>query len=777
MVPTQESKKRFNWLPTLTTPKASTMTLIKTKIGRRAFIKNTSLASGGLVLGFSILNACKSEQSKTMAAVEMPKEWFEMNSYLKIGDNGIVTIYTPNPEFGQNIRTSMPMLIAEELDVDWKNIIVNQAPFHAEKYGFQFTGGSQGIRRRWEPLRMAGATARQMLREAAAQLWEVPVEEIKAEEGRLHHEASNQSAGYGELALAASKLPIPEEVPLKEIGNFKIIGTSRKNVDAKDIVMGKPMFGSDYHQEGMLIAMIEHPPAFGMTLDALDGAAAKAMPGIVDVVTIKSFEEGFEKGGFDTNAFPELVAIVGNSTWEVMQAKKQLNVTWKPITGYSETINGFRGKETKNIPGGLESTETHKAKMQELANQPGKIVRKDGNPEKAFKNAEKILECSYSAPYLAHNSMEPLTAFAHVDGDKAKIAAPIQVPSLIVPTLESSLGIPKENIEMEMPRMGGGFGRKAYAHYVVEAALISQKVNAPIKLQYSREDDMTNGIYRPTYQATYRAALDENNNLMALHIKAGGVPESPLFANRFPAGAIDNYLAEEWSIDSNITIGAFRAPRSNFMAGAEQAFLDELAEAMGKDPIQFRLELLQRAKENPVGKQNDYDAERYAGVLELVRDKANWNQSDSSLHRGVSAYFCHNSYAAHVLDLTIEKGKPVVQNVCCAVDCGVVVNLDAAKNMAEGAITDGIGNAFFGELTFKDGVPQKNNFHQYEMIRLADAPKNIDVHFVENDIDPTGMGEPPFPPIFGAAANALYQATGERHYNQPFVSKRRPLIG
>jgi len=334
------------------------------------------------------------------------------------------------------------------------------------------------------------------------------------------------------------------------------------------------------------------------------------------------------------------------------------------------------------------------------------------------------------------------------------------------------LGIPKENIEMELPRMGGGFGRKGYAHFVVEAALISQKVNAPIKLVYSREDDMTTGIYRPAYHATYRAAFDENNNLTALHIKAGGIPESPLFANRFPAGAIDNYLAEEWSIDSNITVGAFRAPRSNFMAGAEQAFLDEVAEAMGKDPIQFRLDLLKRAKENPVGEVNEYDADRYAGVLELVREKSKWKENDTTLHRGVSAYFCHNSYAAHVLDLKMENGKPVVEKVVCAIDCGVVVNPDAATNMAEGAITDGVGNAFFGELTFKDGVPQKNNFHQYEMIRMKDAPKEIDVHFVQNEIDPTGMGEPPFPPVFGAVANALYKATGQRHYSQPFITKK-----
>ena len=753
------------------------MTLIKTKIGRRAFIKNTSLASGGLVLGFNIFNACKPEKAEEMATVEMPKEWFEINAYLKIGDNGLVTIYTPNPEFGQNIRTSMPMLIAEELDVDWKNVIVAQAPYHPEKYGFQFTGGSQGIRRRWEPLRMAGATAREMLREAAAQSWQVALEEITAKGGLLQHEASKQSAGYGEMASIASQLPIPEEVKLKEVNDFTIIVESRKNVDAKGIVTGQSMFGSDYQKEGMLIAMIEHPPAFGMTLESVDGTAANAMPGIKDVVTIKSFKDGFEKGGFDTNAFPELVAIVGNSTWEVMQAKKQLKVEWKPITAYTETINGFRGKETINIPAGFESTDWHMAKIEELAAKEGKLVRKDGNPEAAFKKATKIIERSYSAPYLAHNSMEPLNAFAHVVGNKVKIAAPIQIPSLIVPTIAASLGIPAENIEMEIPRMGGGFGRKAYAHYVVEAALISQKVQAPVKLIYTREDDMTNGIYRPTYHATYRAALDENNNLTALHVKAGGIPESPLFADRFPAGAIANYMAEEWAVDSNITIGAFRAPRSNFMAGAEQAFLDELAETMGKDPIEFRLDLLKQAKEDPVGERNDYDAERYAGVLELLREKAVWGTKKANVHRGVSAYFCHNSYAAHVLDMTMENGTPVVQNVCCAIDCGIVVNPDAAKNMAEGAIIDGIGNALYGELTFKDGVPQKKNFDQYQMIRMADAPKGIDVHFVQNEIAPTGMGEPPFPPIFGALANALYNATGRRHYRQPFILNRPPLVG
>jgi isoquinoline 1-oxidoreductase beta subunit len=334
--------------------------------------------------------------------------------------------------------------------------------------------------------------------------------------------------------------------------------------------------------------------------------------------------------------------------------------------------------------------------------------------------------------------------------------------------LSSSLELPKENIQINLARMGGGFGRRAYSHHMVEAALISQKIQAPVKMVYTREDDMSAGVYRPTYSATYRAALDENNNLLALHVKAGGIPESPLHANRFPAGALDNYLAESWQIESNITIGAFRAPRSNFIAGAEQSFLDELAEEMGKDPIAFRLELLKRAETNPVGENNDYDPKRYAGVLELVRDKSNWSNVPDGISRGVSAYFCHNSYVAEVVDVSVRDRKPVVENVYAAVDCGIVVNPDAAANMGEGAIVDGIGNAFYGEMAFEDGVPTKTNFDKYRMIRLGEAPKKIEVHFVESKEDPTGLGEPLFPPVFAALGNSLYKASGKRLYEQPF---------
>jgi isoquinoline 1-oxidoreductase beta subunit len=456
-----------------------------------------------------------------------------------------------------------------------------------------------------------------------------------------------------------------------------------------------------------------------------------------------------------------------------MNAKKALTVEWEPMAEQTIKRNAYGGNNpvTVTIPAGLESTQGHLATLAELMSKPATVVRKDGNPDEAFKNAKRIIERTYSAPFLAHNCMEPMNFFAHVSEDKVELAGPLQKAELTEKTVSARLGIPLEKIDIHLTRLGGGFGRRSYAHWLVEAALISQKVKAPVKLMYTREDDMTSGIYRPAYSAKYRAALDANNNLIAFHVKAGGIPESPLEANRFPAGAVENYLAEEFTVRSNITTGSFRAPRSNFIAAAEQSFLDEVAEEMGKDPFEFRLELLERAAKNPVGEKNDYDANRYAGVLKLAREKSGWSINQSGLYRGVSAYFCHNSYVAQVLDLTLEGDKPVIKRVCCAVDCGIVVNPDAATNLAEGAIVDAVGNALYGSLTFKNGAPEKSNFNKYRMIRHSEAPKNIDVHFVKNDIDPTGMGEPTFPPTFGALANALYRAKGKRLYNQPFVSE------
>lgn len=722
------------------------------------------------MLGFNGLISCTAKTEEEVLA--LPKEWFEINGYLKIGDNSVVTIMSPNPEIGQNVKTSMPMLVAEELDTDWNNVIVEQAPLNTDIFTRQLAGGSQSIRQGWKGLRTAGATARQMLREAAAKAWNVPVSEVTTEASMLHHKASGKSATYGEMASAAAKLEVPKEVELKDVKDFKIIGTSRQNVDGKKIVTGQPLYGLDYKKEGMLIAMIAHPPAFGLKLKSVDDSQAKTMPGVKDIFTIKSYPDDYARQWSDVSAFTDLVVVVGNSTWEVMNARKALKLEWEKFDSFSQNFSTFQGgtHEVK-VPGGLENSTRHTQLMAEMSKKPGKVVRKDGDPEAAFRKAAKVVERTYTAPFLAHNTMEPMNYFAHVTEDKAELVGPVQTPEFMEKSVAARLGLPLEKVDVKMTRMGGGFGRRLYGHFMVEAAVISQKMKAPIKLIYTREDDMTTGVYRPSYHATYRAGLDANNKLVAFHVKAGGIPESPLFANRFPAGAVDNYMAEEWSIESNITVGAFRAPRSNFIAGAEQAFLDEVAEAAGKDPIEFRLALLDRAKNNPVGKDNAYEADRYAGVLKLVREKSRWGEDQPGVFRGVSAYFCHDSYVAHVIDLVMQDGKPYIQKVHCAVDCGIVVNPIAATNLVEGGSVDGIGHAMYSGLTFTEGATDQNNFNKYRLMRHSEAPNSIDVHFVKSDIDPTGLGEPPFPPVMGAMANALYKATRKRVYSQPFIKE------
>lgn len=749
------------------------MTLVKTSYNRRSFLRTSALAGGGLMIGFSWLASCKPTPEQI---IDMPKEWFEINGYLKIGDNGMVTIMSPNPEIGQNVKTSMPMIVAEELDIDWKDVIVEQAALNTAIFKRQLAGGSQSIRHGWEALRMAGATGRHMLVAAAAEQWQVPVEEITTDAGKLFHKASDRTLGYGEVASAAAKLTAPEEVSLKEVKDFKIIGTSRKNVDGKNIVTGKPLFGIDIQKEGMLIAMIAHPPAFGMKLKSFDATEAKSMPGITSVFEMKTFNEDYTMSAFDITAFQDLVVVVGKTTWEVMNAKKALKIVWEPTPDIKAKMDMFGNTMDIHFPAGLENSTAHTNEMVQQSKIKQTVVRKDGNPEEIFKTAFKVIERSYSCPFLAHNCMEPMNFFADVTDDMAVLNGPIQTPEFMEKSVAARLGLPLEKVDIQMTRMGGGFGRRLYGHYLTEAGAISQQMKAPIKLIYTREDDMTMGIYRPAYHAFYRAALDENNNLIAFHVRAGGIPESPLEANRFPAGSVSHYLAEEWTVDSNITVGAFRAPRSNFIAGAEQSFLDEVAELAGKDPIEFRLELLKRAQENPVGEKNDYDAERYAGVLKLVREKSDWGKENANIHRGVSAYFCHNSYVAQVLDMVVENGQPVVQKVTAAIDCGIVVNPDAAKNLAEGGAVDGIGHAMYSAMSFKDGKPEQNNFDRYRLIRYSEAPKEIETHFVESAIDPTGLGEPPYPPIMGALANALYKATGQRYYHQPFISEKQ-IIG
>ncbi len=742
------------------------MSTINTKSGRRSFIKSSILASGGLMLGFNSLATFGVDGKELKNA---PEEWFSINAYLKIGTDGKVTIKAPHPEFGTDVRTTLPMMVAEELDIDWKNVIVEQADYRPSIYGRQYTGGSRGVMEKWQALRTTGATARQMLIKASAKAWNVLETEITTESGVLYHKSSGKKAKYEEMAAQAAEIPVPVKVVLKDPKDFKIIGTQRANTDLKKMVMGKAPFSSDYEVDGMLYATVVIPPAFGMELKSFDASAVKTMPGIKDVFSFKTYQDGYKRNMFDTLAFPELVAIVGNSTWEVMNAKSKLKVEWQQFKNQTFVQAGFRGEQTVVLPNGLESTSDHKSKLKEAASKPARQMRKDGNPDEAFKNAAKVIERTFTAPFLPHFMMEPIVSFAHYTEEKLIVAGPVQSPETTINTISSRIGLPPEKIQIELTRMGGGFGRHFHAHCLTEAAVISQKVKAPVKLQYSREDTTNMGSFRPACFAVYRAALDKENNLIAFHVKAGGVPDNGLNANAFPAGAVDNYLAESFNIESNITTGWFRAPGDNFIGGAEQSFLDEVAEAAGKDPIEFRLELLKRAKEKPVGSRNDYDPTRYAGVLELVREKSNWA---ANKNRGVAAYLCHRAYSAHVIEVEVKNKEPRVKKVVSAVDCGIVVNPDSATNMVEGNVVDAIGHAMYGEQTFTNGVPDNSNLGTYRLMRFDESPKDIEVHFVKNEIAPTGLGEGPYPSVFGAFANALYKANKQRYYHQPFVKNK-----
>ncbi|MET0394473.1 MAG: molybdopterin cofactor-binding domain-containing protein, partial [Chitinophagaceae bacterium] len=456
-------------LPSLVIGKVTFMKPSFRNPGRRRFLKSSMLAGGGLLISFSWPGSRVFAQGGNVA--DLPADWSELTGYIKISPDNLIKILNPNPEFGQNVMTSLPMIVAEELDADWKTVIVEMAPHDASKLGPQFTGGSNSVRMYWKPLREAGAAARQMLREAAAQNWGVPVIEVTTGESMLYHKATGRSATYGSVASKAATLPIPKNVPLKNIKDFNIVRKPTRNVEGAKVVAGTALFGLDYQHTGMLIAMIEHPPAFGLKVKSFDATAALTMPGITNVFQQQLYEDGFEQGGFDTRTFNELLVIVGKTTWEVMQARKKLKVTWEPVGDTKDLMGGRGQKREVIIPGALESTEVQLEKMRALASQPAQQLRKDGDPEAGFRNAAQVIERTYYAPFLAHNCMEPMNFFAHVTDEKALFAGPLQAPGWAEPTLAKVLKLPAEKIEIQMTRMGGGFGRRAYAHYLVEAGL------------------------------------------------------------------------------------------------------------------------------------------------------------------------------------------------------------------------------------------------------------------------------------------------------------------
>jgi isoquinoline 1-oxidoreductase beta subunit len=696
-------------------------------VSRRSFIKVTAVAGGGLLLGFSSSKPADSGLNENLT----------FNPFILISPDGTITIFSPNPEVGQGIKTAMPMVVAEELDADWSKVKVEQAPLDGKKYQRQVAGGSGSLKASWGTLRQAGATVRMLMVAAAAQKWQVPVSSLRTENSMVL--GDKLKASYAELATEAVKQEIPAKIILKKPSEFKLLGKSIACVDNKDIFSGKAVFGIDFKRPGMKYAVVARPPGFGQIPDKVNDAAAKAVTGV-----------------FGVFPFDDKIAIVADSTWAALKGRQVLEVSWIQKTP-------------------AESTVMHDKWLTDLLTQkPAKSFRADGDAEAVFGQANKVIEASFSCPFLPHNAMEPMNFFADVKENSAELVGPTQTPQRSQTKVAEILGIPADAVTVQMTRMGGGFGRRLSSDFAEEAAKISRLAKSPVKVQWTREDDMAGGVYRPACKYIYKAAINKEGEMTGFHVRGAGLNVgNPTRENNFPAGAIQHLLIEGHNKESNVSTGPWRAPVHNFVAFAEQCFLDEVAAELKKDPIDFRLNLLAKAASNPVGKV-EYDIERYKKTIELVRKMSGWDTKKEGVFRGFSAYFSFSSYVAMIAEVTMVNNKPVIKKVYCAADCGIVVNKSGAENQIVGGIIDGLGHAQFGNIEIKDGKSQQANFDTYRMIKMNESFP-VEVQFVENEIDPTGLGEPALPPAAAAVANAMFAATGNRIYSQPFAEMKKNL--
>jgi len=715
---------------------------------RRNFLKTSVLAGGGMLIGFNLLNACK---PNAVPPVDISKLNFnDFNAFIKISEEGYVTIFSPNPEIGQGVKTSMPMIIAEELDVAWDKVNVAQGALDTKNYQRQVAGGSQSIRFGWDALRQTGATAKQMLVNAAAAKWGVAASTCSVTEGIITN-SNGDTLGYGDVVKEAAALEVPENVKLKESKDYKIIGQDIKNVDIDKIRTGKPLFGLDYKSEGMVYASVLRPPAFGKKLVSFDDSKARAVNGVIDVIRFGDKIKLLD-GKIGFTRVTDKIAVIGNSTWAAMKGKKALLAEW--------------ADEAK-----LESTEDHdKELFKILDGNKFDTRREDGNITKAFAQADKVIEKTYESPFLPHNCMEPMNFYANVTAEKIHLVGPVQTPAWLSSLVSGMFERKPEEVNVEMTRMGGGFGRRLYSDFALEAAEISDAAKKPVKVVFSREDDMAAGTYRPAIKYRIKASL-KDGKITGYHLKEAAINSNMygLIPNFFPAGCIPNYKVSTGNYQSKMTTGAWRAPYTNFLAFAEQSFFSELAEELGKDHPTLLLELLQNVK-GTTDENIQYSGERMENTIKLALEKSNWGKVPEGTYQGFAAYYSHNTHVAEVADIEMKDGMPVVKNVTVAVDCGIVVNPLGAKNQVEGGVLDGIGHAMYGDFNFKDGAPQAVNFDKYRLIRMQETPQ-VNTYFVENDLSPTGLGEPGLPPAGGAVANAIKVATGKRLLKQPFINQ------
>ena len=723
---------------------------------RRAFLRQSTLGGGGLLLGLYLNPALGAEQVVKATSAALAAE-FKPNAFIRIGLDGVVSIISKQPEIGQGVKTSLPMVIAEELEVDWREVRIVQADLDPI-YGGQSAGGSTSTPNNYQDFLRLGATARTMLIQAAALIWNVPPDECLAAGAAVQHRASRRTLAYRDLVTKAASLPVPraDAVKLKNPKDYKLLGTRVGGVDNPAIVTGKALFGIDIKLPGMLYAVYEKCPVFGGKVRSANLAAVKALAGVVDVFTIE--------GGSDLHGLMPGVAIVAESTWAAFSARKQLKVIWDEGKSADASWPAFT------------------AQAKTLARQPGTTqLRKDGDIDAAMKAASKTLEADYSYPFVAHASMEPQNCTAWWRDGGFEIWAPTQNPAAGQSLVAATLGVPKQNIKLHITRSGGGFGRRLGADYIVEAAAIAQRMAAPVKLTWSREDDMRHDQYRAGGFHHLRGGLDARGKLLAWHnhfvtFATRGDDKAALqvgrgaglSADEFPARWVANCLMEQTPIECGIPMGWWRAPGSNVLAWVFQSFIDELAHAAGRDPLEFRLDLLGERESVPASSERGqpYEVARMKQVLREVADKADWGRKrlPRGQGQGIAFHYSHRGYVAEIAEVTVSKaGELKVDRIVAVCDVGAqIVNLSGAENQVQGSIIDGLSAMMFQELDIERGRIVQGNLSDYQLLRCPDAPTRIDVHFLKTDHAVTGLGEPALPPLAPAVCNAIFAATGKR---------------
>lgn len=711
---------------------------------RKDFLKVSGFAGLGLVIGMSLFG-CKEEGAKEGEPV-VPLKETEINAYIIIREDGTATIMAKNPEIGQGIRTSLPMILAEELDLPWEKVNVEQALLD-DRMTPQYAGGSQGVTTNYEVLRQAGAAAKAVLIAAAAKQWGVAPEACTVKEGVIHHE--DKSLHYGEVAVAAAALELPAKPVLKNPKDFTIVGKSTPDVDLHKIVTGQPLFGLDQEIEGMVYATILKPEVMNATVVSFDATEALAQPGVINVIQIK--------GDANPTNWVDGVAIVAEHTWAAFNARDKVKIEWKSPEGY------------------IRDTADVYARLEEAAKE-GVSLREDGNFVKIFQRDLNQWSATYKVPYVGHNCMEPMNFIADVKEKSATLIGPTQLPGPARRSASQITGIPEENITVRFSRMGGGFGRRLFNDYANEAVYLSQQLKKPVQVVWDRESDFRGDYYRPAGVYQMKAAWT-GTKLSAFEVQASTTsrnlyrqrPDQPqsteIFPDQAPAGMVPNFHVSYKGLLTNIHVGALRVPGVNATTFAYQCFLDELAEKVGMDPIDFQLRMIgTEARDMPYNDHGgpSYNTGKLRHVIEEVRKKSGWDQAlPEGKYRGFAGQMVFGVYVAQVVEIRMVNDKVKVDKVYCVTDCGRVINPIGADAQVQGGITDALSTALYEGITFAEGKLVEQNFDRYPKLRMKDSPE-VEVHFVESDAHPQGLGEPSYPVIIPALCNAVYAATGKR---------------